>query len=381
MKRFGRRLAVGAVVLVNIFAFALPAGAAKPAAGGGGGSTVGVKIAAWDKTSGTWNKGNISGYAEQQVIPYHLQIDGGSSPTTVTSVQLQFDNFRTAPGIADFVNPAYLRSYSTNPGQVFYYCTGVGTAPVSDGDATPGFPGAASANCQTVPVFPTDPGSPPSGAYAVGPTFATVSGVRVGTYTWHNVFVPSNTTITLLWGAWLALGSHAYQGYALHVAIGNASVNGGTVSFGAKDVPIPVNQIIATSTDKKINGSDNPASVPVGTIVHVSITTQTFGPRSGTQDITIEDDLPPCMSYQDNASPAPSSVTTDASGTVITWSFPGTSNGSTLTVTFDAKAETPGNCTNLAITHSSIAPDTQDTVTLPITGLADLTISKTCPPT
>jgi len=209
MKRFGRRLAVGAIVLVNVFAFALPAGAAKPAAGGGGGSTVGVKIAAWDKTSGTWNKGNISGYAEQQVIPYHLQIDGGSSPTTVTSVQLQFDNFRTAPGIADFVNPAYLRSYSTNPGQVFYYCTGVGTAPVSDGDATPGFPGAASANCQTVPVFPTDPGSPPSGAYAVGPTFATVSVVRVGTYTWHNVLVPANRTIRLLWCAWLALGSHA----------------------------------------------------------------------------------------------------------------------------------------------------------------------------
>ena len=374
MTRIGRRLAVGAIVFINILAFALPAGAAKPAAGSGG--KVNVALEAFDNTSHSWTRGNTSGYAELQVIPYRMLLDGAGTVT----VQTLFDHSRGGvPGIEDLVNPAYLKSYPANssPGKVFYYCTGARTSTVTDPEPTPGATG-----CTPIPVYPINVNpSDPSIMYAQGPFFQTVSGVVQGSYVWHNIVVPSGTPVTLLWGAWLALGSHNYPGSALHVSIGTATVNGGTVSFGSKDVPIPVNQIIATETVKKVNGGDS-ATVTVGDTVHFTITVSTFGPRSGTQDLVITDNMDPCLSYADNANPAPDSTPTvdpNTGVTTITWTRTGVSNGSTLTFSFDATAVSPGTCNNTAITTSNVAPPSTDTVPVTVTGLADVFVTKTCP--
>lgn len=267
MTRFGRRFAVGAIVFVNILAFALPAGGAKPPSGGG--SKVNVALEAFDNSSHSWTRGNTSGYAELQAIPYRMLLDGSGTVT----VQTLFDHSRNGvPGIQDLVSPAYLKSYPANgtPDKVFYYCTGPRTSTVTDPTATPGATG-----CTPIEVVPpTGTPTDPNGMYAQGPYFTTASGVTTGAYVWHNIVVPSGVPVTLLWGAWLALGSHNYNGSALHVSIGTATVNGGTASFGSKDVPIPVNQIIATETVKKVNGADS-ATVTVGDTVHFTITVST----------------------------------------------------------------------------------------------------------
>src|SRR5690242_12560804 len=111
MRRMGRRLAVGAIVFVNIIAFGLPAGAAKPAPSSGGGN-VNLALEAFDNGSKTWTRGNTSGYAELQVIPYRVLLSGSG---TITTLQTVFDHSRGGvPGIQDLVNPAYLSSYPAN---------------------------------------------------------------------------------------------------------------------------------------------------------------------------------------------------------------------------------------------------------------------------
>jgi len=376
MRRMGRRLAVGAIVFVNIIAFGLPAGAAKPAPSSGGGN-VNLALEAFDNSSKTWTRGNTSGYAELQVIPYRVLLSGSG---TITTLQTVFDHSRGGvPGIQDLVNPAYLSSYPANsqPSKVFYYCTGARTNTVTDPDPTPGATG-----CTPIPVYPTDPSPAPSGPYAVGPGTQTASGVVEGYYTWHNIPVPANTPVTLLFGAWLALGSHNYPGSALHVSIGTATMNGGSVSFGSKDVPIPVNQIIATETVKKVNGGDS-ATVTIGDTVHFSITVSTFGPKNSTQNLVITDSMDPCLSYvAGSANPAPDSTPTvdpQTGVTTIVWTRNNVSNGSTLTFTFDAKAVSPGTCNNTVVTTSNISPPSSDTVPVTVNGLSDVFVTKTCP--
>ena len=336
-----------------------PVSAAKPApsGGGSGGGSVNLKIQGFDKTSQAWSPGNTGGYAETESIPFRVILANSSTTATVDSLELVYDHERGGvPGIEDLNN--------------FQLCTGAPTT---------GLPGATQ--CQNLPVVaPGDPAPPGTGPYVVGPTFTTASGTTQGVYTVKRLTMDPNKTYTILWGAELALGSHAYNGSALHMQIGAAAVNGATVNFGSKDVPIPVNQIIATTTDKKINGSDGPVTLNVGDVATVTITANTFGLSRETQNLTITDELPPCADYvAGSASPGLTSSTPDPDES-LTWVFNNVSNRSSVTVTFQIKAVQVGDCTNLAVTTSNVAPPSDDEVPMPVAGKADVTVDKNCTP-
>ena len=347
------------LVLALFLAVSPPASAAKPAPGGGGtgGGSVNLKIQGFDKVSQSWSPGNTGGYAETESIPFRVILANGSTTATVDSLELVYDHERSGvPGIEDLNN--------------FQLCTGAPTT---------GLPGATQ--CQNLPVVaPGDPAPPGTGPYVVGPTFTTAAGTTQGVYTVKRLTMDPNKTYTLLWGAELAIGSHAYNGSALHMQIGAAAINGATANFGSKDVPIPVNQIIATTTDKKINGSDGPVTLNVGDIATVTITASTFGPTKSSQNLTITDTLPPCADYvAGSATPAISSSTPDPDES-LTWVLNNVPNRTSVTVTFKIKAVQVGTCKNLAVTKSNVSPPSDDEVEMPVAGKADVAVDKSCTP-
>lgn len=345
------------LVLALFLAVAPNASAAKqPPSGGTTGGNVNLKIQGFDKIAQAWSPGNTGGYAEKQAIPFRVILANSSTASTVNSLELVYDHLRSGvPGIEDLKD--------------FKLCTGPPTS---------GLPGATV--CQNVAVVPTDASAPATGPYVVGPTFRTSSGTTQGVYTAKRMTLAPNQTQVLLWGAVLAVGSHAYNGSSLHMQIGSAIVGGGSVNFGSKDVPIPVNGIIATTTDKKINGSDGPVNLAVGDVATVTITANTFGPSRDSQNLTITDTLPPCADYvPGSATPAYSSYTADPNES-LTWLLNNVPNRTSVTVTFKMKAVQAGSCKNLAVTTSNVSPPSEDTVDMPVAGKPDVTVDKACSP-
>lgn len=351
-------LSTNRMALAVLTALTLVVSTPVPAAQAAGSTgSINVKIQGYDKLSSSWTPGNTAGYAEKEAIPFRTVLANGSAAATVTSLELVFDNLRGGvPGIEDL--------------QSLQVCA----APATSG------PPGGTAPCSSLAVVPAGSAAPPgSAAYAEGPSFRTVSGTKQGVYTLKRLALAANETRVVTWGAVLALGSHGYPGSALHMQIGAAAVNGATVSFGSKDVPIPVNQIIATATDKKINGADS-VSLGVGATATVTIKATTFGPSGGTQDLTVTDDLPACDDYVlGSASPAPSSRTPDPDES-LTWRLAGVPNRTTVTLTFTIRAVQPGDCRNHATTTSTSAPPTDDTVPQPVLGRPDVGIDKACSP-
>jgi uncharacterized repeat protein (TIGR01451 family) len=333
-----------------------PAQAAKPGGGGGGSTTgnIGLKIQGYDKLSKSWTPGNTAGYAEHQDIPFRIILTGAG---TLATLQIVADHFRDpAPGIEDLRH--------------FQICTGAPTT-------TP--PGATS--CSPVPIGAPGPN---------GGTYVTqdvpdrvVAGVVLRSYTFHNVTVTSSGLV-LTWDALLAIGSHLYPGSALHMAVGTATgaTSSDTISFGSKDVPIPVNGIIATETDKTVNGQDPYTTATLHEIVTVQIVSSAFGPAKGTQTLTIRDELPACLDYQEGTATAAfpfTDGTSGAPGGVLSWTYPNVKNGTTKTVTFKAEIVQLGGCTNVAFTHSDQVPDdSRDDVDITVHGVPDVAPVKDC---
>lgn len=331
----------------------LPSQAAKPGPGGGGGSGggIGVKIQGYDALSKSWTPGNTGGYAEGDSIPFRLVLTG---PGTLSTLQILADHLRSGvKGIEDLNS--------------FQVCTGAPTT-------TPAGATGCNAPDQTTLTVTRDLPNPVS------------AGVEQISYTFHNVVIPASGLV-LKWGAELAIGSHLYNGSALHMAVGTATANGGTVSFGSKDVPIPVNAILATETDKKIDGRDAitaDSPLTLGQRVRVTIASKVVGPAKGTQNVTITDQLPTCLRYAGNATPAPASAPTAVGGVIppggeVVWNFTNVKNGTTTTVAFDAVVVSVGSCANVAITSSdkTRVPST-DTVPISTVGSPDMSIVKDC---
>ncbi|QSR26924.1 hypothetical protein CFH99_14935 [Nocardioides aromaticivorans] len=327
-----------------------PTMSAKPTPGGTGGG-IAVKIQGFDALSKSWTPGNTGGYAEGDSIPFRLVLTG---PGTLSTLQVVADHLRgDVKGIEDLNS--------------FQVCTGAPTT-------TPAGATGCTAPNQTSMTVTRDVPDPVS------------SGVVQVAYTFRNVVVPSSGLV-LRWGAELAIGSHLYAGSALHMAVGNATTSSGAISFGSKDVPIPVNAIIATETDKKIDGRDAiSASDPlsVGQRVTVTITSKAVGPAKGTQNLTVTDQLPDCLRYAGNASPAPTAAPTAVGGVVppggeVTWTFSAVKNGTTRTVTFDAVVVSVGSCTNVATTSSDKTRfPSRDTVPISTVGAPDVSVVKDC---
>jgi uncharacterized repeat protein (TIGR01451 family) len=340
-------LSVLTLILVSFAA--LPASqAGKPSGGGTSGGNLGIKIQGFDKLSNSWTPGNTGGYAETQSIPFRIILTGSGSLTTL---QIVADHFRDpAPGIEDLNN--------------FRICTG---APVAGNEGATG--------CTTLPLnAPTQAGGP----YVTQDVpDQVVSGVVHRSYTFHNITVPSSG-IVLLWGAELALGSHLYPGSALHMAIGTATAASGTISFGSKDVPIPVNQILATETIKLIDGKEIITDATIGDILNVSITGKAFGPSKGTQTLTITDKMSEANCIEYVAGSGSAGVVVAANGD-LSWTFTDVKNGTTRTVTFQAKVISAGSCLNVATTHSPLVPvDSEDSVPITAKGVANLSTDKDC---
>ncbi|HSV40668.1 MAG TPA: isopeptide-forming domain-containing fimbrial protein, partial [Nocardioidaceae bacterium] len=276
-----------------------------------------VKIQGFDKISRSWTAGNTAGYAELEKIPFRIPIANGSTGVTVDSVETIYDHERTGVNGIETL-------------QDFVLCKGSLTS-----TWTPTAPGA-NGLCTTVLVYPA--GTVPDGAepYVTDDGFRAGSGgTTVGVFTWHRLAIPAGATWTLTWGAKLALGSHLYNGSALHMQIGAASVNGAAVTFGSKDVPIPVNAIIATETDKKINGSDGPVPVSLGDRVRITIVAKAFGPAKASQTLVVTDTLPACLTFDgDDATVA---GTPTVSGKNVTYTFSNVKNGTSVLAAFFAR--------------------------------------------
>jgi len=346
-------LSVFALVLLSVSAFQ-PAQAARPG-GGGGGTTgnIGSKLQAYDRVSSSWTPGNVAGYAEGESIPFRFVLTGAG---TIPNMQVTADHFRApAPGIKDLNS--------------FFICTGQPTSTL---------PGATG--CTPLPIGAPGPNG---GAYVTKDANPpALSGVEQVAWTFHDVTVGSGG-IVLLFKAELAIGSHLFPGSALHVQVGSATTaDGSAISFSGKNVPIPVNAIIATETDKKINGLDVFPNATLNDIVNVSITSKTFGATKGTQNITVRDELPACLDYQEGTASAAfpfTDGTAGAPGGVLTWAYPNVKNGTTLVSTFKAKVVSVGGCTNWAFTHSDKVPnDTSDSVVITSHGIPDVAPVKDC---
>lgn len=373
------------VALSTVFGLlfsAAPALAKPPTSGGGSGGSggnVNVSIQGFDAVSKSWTSGNTAGYAELQAIPFRLPLVNGSTAVTVDSVETIYSHCDTTSRTPPGTPPCDETGTGVNgidDLEAFQLCN----APTAKTDP------AGATGCVAVAHVPQGGSPPASGPYVEGPRLQNTSGgVIEGVYTWRRIALAANSTKTLRWGAILALGSHAYGGASLHMKIGNAKVNGAAVQFGSKDVPIPVNQIIATETDKKVNGVDGPINATVGDLLHFSITATTFGPRSQTATMTITDDVPACLAVVDSSvSPAPPTATiihnADQS-TTLRWVFPNTSARTTRTVTFDATLRSKGACENVATTEWPPAPPSSDTVVVNGRGTPDPSVEKDCPDT
>lgn len=340
------------IALLGMALSAVPAAFASkmaPSAGSG----INLKIQGFDRMSKSWTPGNTGGYAETESIPFRVILTG---PGTLKTLTVLADHLRDGvKGIEDLNN--------------FQVCTG---APVA------GPEGATNCNAITgvgITVTRDLPNPVSSG------------GVEQVSYTFRNIQIPSSGLV-LKWGAELAIGSHLYNGSALHMQIGAATAaDGSSISFGSKDVPIPVNQILATETDKKIDGrdaigADNPLSL--GQKVRISIVSKAVGPAKGTQTLTVKDTLPSCLRYAGNATPAPVSAPTAVNGVIppggeVVWVYPNIKNGTTVTSAFDAVVVSVGTCTNVATTSSdkTVVPS-RDTVPITTLGKPDMSLSKDC---
>jgi len=349
-------LSVLTLILLSVNALQ-PAQAAKPSGSGGTTGNIGLKIQGYDKLSKSWTPGNTAGYAEHQDIPFRIVLTGAG---TLATLQVVADHFRDpAPGIEDLRH--------------FQICTGAPTT-------TP--PGATS--CAPVPIGAPGPNG---GTYVTAdqnpqtPTMTQIS------YTFHNVTVTSSGLV-LTWDALLAIGSHLYPGAALHMAVGTATGAGpsDTISFGSKDVPIPVNQIIATETNKqvrKVGDTTWQESWPNGVIgqhLEFQIISKTFGPTKGTQNLTITDQLDACLQYvAGSATPGLSAPAPTGPGGTLTWYFPNVKNGTSTIVYFRADIVAKASCKNVGITHSDLVPDdSMDTVPITAAGIPDVAPVKDC---
>lgn len=353
-----RRFLISLLSVLTLLAFSLTglqtAQAGKPTGSGGSTSGISFKIQGFDKLSNpdVWTPGNTAGYAEQESIPFRVVFSGAG---TVSKFELLADADNGGiPGFEDL--------------NTFRICD----APATSG-AEGGTPPAGQTSCPLLPQGDL------GGAYVTHDADRMLSGVRVLVYTLHNVTVGSNGPI-IVFGGKLAIGSHRYPGSALHIQLGDSAAST-TMSSSGKNVPIPVNGIIATETDKVINGDvDDNVSVKLGDIVNVSITGKAFGPTKLSQQLTIRDELPDCLDYEEGSgSPAPNQPTPVGAGGTLTWGPFTVKNGSTKTVTFQAKVVAVGTCTNTGFTHSDSVPtDSEDDVLITSAGVPNVSPDKEC---
>lgn len=364
-----RRFLISLLSILTVIAFGLTgiqtAQAVKPGGGGGGGggggSTsggIGVKIQGYDKVSLSWTPGNTAGYAELEEpgIPFRLILTG---PGKISSLQLLADAERSGVPGFDHLDR-------------FDFCASAPTA-TSEKPAVPGAPPVAV-------VDPSKCGANLGGAYVTHDPDRSASGVRQLVYTLHDVDIPAGGLVVRWFGV-LALDSHLYPGSALHMQIGEATaMDGSAISFGSKDVPIPVNGILATETDKLVEGQDSWPNAVVGDVLDFTVTGKAIGPTKGSQQLTIRDELPGCLDYEEGSGvPAPNSPTPAGVGGVLTWGPFTVKNGGTKTVSFRAEVVTVGTCENVAFTHSNVVPnDSKDSVLITAKGIPNLAPDKEC---
>jgi len=355
-----RQLLISLLSVLTLLIFSLTglqaAQAGKPAGSGGTtGGGIGVKLQGYDKLSNSWTPGNTAGWAEKTSIPFRLVLTGSG---TLTTLQVTGDHDNGGvPGFEDL--------------NTFRICTG---APISGQ--------AGATGCTDLPFnAPLTAGGPYVTRDVPNPV---LSGVTQVAYTFHDVDVPGDGQVLLFKGE-LALGSHRYPGSALHMAVGTATTaDGSEISYGGKNVPIPVNGIIATETDKKINGLDTFADGTIGQVVRVSIVGTAFGPSKGTQILTIRDELPSCLSYEDNVATSTTATVTEpalhSTGTTVSATFTAVKNGTSRTLSFDAKiVQKSTACRNWGFTHSDQVPvDSSDFVDITARGIPNVTPDKEC---
>jgi uncharacterized repeat protein (TIGR01451 family) len=171
----------------------------------------------------TGNLGKL--WNELDLVPFRLTADSGLNQAQTYAVAIALDGCDAGTCLpADIGTPAYGR-----PGYDVIGSDGAGGTPtVKSGGCT-----VTDAGQQT-----KNPG--------VGGTQATI--YRILTIT-----QPANTTCVFDWYGRLALGSHLYPGSSLHANLLNQTF--GTSGIGAKDVSIPVKEILPQELSKDMTAS------------------------------------------------------------------------------------------------------------------------------
>ncbi|MDX1510813.1 MAG: DUF11 domain-containing protein, partial [Nitriliruptorales bacterium] len=387
-----RRRSIHLLVSLAMLVASAASLAAKPPDGGGGkkggGDSVNWAIEAFDTVSVSYTRGNTIRFAEGDQAAMRVLADAAPG-TFIDEVETTFDHsdgtarmFEDLRGAIEYSIVGGEITNQSNPTQhPFLICEGNRTAaPVG------------AAGCTPIPVVDAVTNQDPGLAtpYVYGPEFRTIGGgVTQGFYTWHNLTLPASGKLTLAYSALLALpdenrpdsgGASDWSGSSGHMNIGDAIVNGADVSVGNKDVPFPVNQIITSDIDKQIDGLDviMPEDLAVGETATVTLIATTSGPKRTTMDLTIQDVLPSCLSYQNSATVNGTPKEPTINGSTLEWFVPDVKLGSSVKVEFLVKAETEGQCENLGVLIPEFGQPSEDDVPIDIRGIADLTIAKDC---
>ncbi len=311
-----------------------------------GGKTFKCELQGWDITPHEkWSPGEISGYYENEYIPYRLTLSGVPKNSTI-SITVFYDKLKDSIyGVDHLITTgSYKPINSSYPPFTF------------------GVSGASSWSAIT------NPDSPGSG------------GVTQGSVTW-TINTGSNNEVIIMFGAHLAIGSHLWNGASLHVNL--------KYGCGSQDVPIKVNEILfhQLSIDKKVSTGldyDDIAVVHEGDNVTFKITARDDGNLFNDQtSATIVDTLPSGLSYvSGSANVAPSSVVVNPDGsTTITWNIT-LLEKTDFVITFDATvtSSAPSFCENTATLIVSGTDPISDTASVKVLR-PDIEITKSATPT
>jgi hypothetical protein len=288
---------------------------------------IGGKFVCPDSAYTTGNLGK--GWNELDLVPFRITAKAGNSaPLTQTyAVSIALDNFDAG-----------------HPGYDVIGSDGSGGAPVlntalSDASCT-----ALTSTAQLT----LSPG---------------VGGIDQTIYRILTITQPKNTTCVYDWYGRLALGSHLFPGSSLHANLLNQNL--GTQGIGAKDVSIPVKEILPQELDKDMSatqGSDHvwditksatPATLsfantcaPGGTDPQgLQLTvTWTKGPADPSGPITV-------VTHVYATNPASRVITTDVTDVIYSGTTP-------LATASSGPKDVPANTANyLLLTHTYLAPE------------------------
>lgn len=275
----------------------------------------------WDRTpNAKWSTGEISGYFEGEDIPVQLELNGLTAGVQKTiRVDHEYMNSSSVVGIERFEHA---------------------NAPVESGITF-------NANRLNFTIgAPTTSGSNPS----------------YKTYTL--TFTPTGTTATLYFDALLGPNAHSFGG--------GSSLHASLTDCGQKSVPIAVNKIFYHSL--AIDKTDNTDPIQLNATTTYTINATNSGKTDGGEkNFTVTDTLPAGMEYViGSATPAPTSVV----GQVITWNFGTVADGTTKTITYQAKGVAVGTHTNTASVSADGATPVTTTEPTTVLGQCGLVVEK-----